>query len=200
MRSLAALTTRRQARIAIACATLALATAPVAAEPIAATTPIAKRAAGKRAVHKPVVLARVAFAAQRSHPDGELIGRLWPYAPVGRGLSLSEQITERLTQIGNTLGAHLDLLSQDMFQLRVDCRRQRARFRLGGGDPDDVLTLRFAGDVQFSNLNARVDAYVELGVRGHLLRLELPAFQVQAAEYRGDYGMQLEVPVFERRF
>jgi hypothetical protein len=133
-----------------------------------------------------------------AEPDMALSTR-WPNIPDRHGLSLQDQITDRLTEIGNQLGQHLDTLSADMFQLKVDGRRQRAHIRLGAGDVD---TLSFNVDcgIQFQDLNAHVDAHIDLGFDGHLLRLELPEFQVQAAEYRGDYGVQVEVPVFVQRF
>lgn len=137
-------------------------------------------------------------ASAAAEPDMALSTR-WPNIPERHGLSLQDQITDRLTEIGNTLGQHLDLLSADMFQLKVDGRRQRAHIRFGAGRMD-MLAFQVDCGIQFQDLNAHVDAHIDLGFDGHLLRLELPAFQVQPAEYRGDYGVQVEVPVFVQRF
>jgi hypothetical protein len=146
-----------------------------------------------------VVLAVVAASAPASADDAVLLASRWPGVPAGRGLSLEDQITERLTTLGNEIGKHLDLLSGDMFQLTVDCRHRRARVRLGGGD-DQHLALRFAGDIQFDDTNAYIDARIDLAFHGHLLHLELPALEMSAAEYRGDYGVEVKLPLFIRKF
>lgn len=128
-----------------------------------------------------------------------LLASRWPSIPADHGLSLEDQITERLTQIGNELGRHLDLLSHDMFQLKVDCRRRFAHVRIGGGDAAG-LALRLDGDVVFDDLNAHVHASVDLALRGHAVRLELPAFEMSPASYRGDRGVEIRLPLFVQRF
>jgi hypothetical protein len=205
---------------AVACVLAMIATSVAAAEPLAIAdqpvtsaaklgakpivkSPPHKRASRKKpAVVKPIVLIEPITAAPVLDPDAELlVQHRWPSATFGPQLSMSDQITDHLTELGNTLGQHLDLLSQDMFRLKIDGRRRRAHIGLGGGDGDaDLLTFRLNGDIQFDSLNARVDAHLDLGIHGHMLHLELPAFQVQTDEYRGDYGVQVEVPVFEHRF
>lgn len=215
MRRSAALTPSRRFALAaaLACATGLLATSTLAAQPIATAErlPTAKPevsarppARGKRVPRKPpaAIVTPVARVEPAPPAQDELVQHRWPNVPSGHHLSLSEQITERLTDIGNRFGEHLDLLSQDMFQLKVDGRRRRAHIRLGGGggEADDLFTFRIDGEIQFDDLNARVEAHIDLGFHDHLLRLELPAFQVQADEYRGEYGVQLEVPVIEKRF
>jgi hypothetical protein len=194
MRWSAALTTSRLSAFAgaLACATAMLATRTVAAD-------------RKRSLHKPpaAIVTPVALAEPVRDERGELVQHRWPSVPFGRHLSMSEQITDRLTEIGNRFGEHLDLLSRDMFQLKVDGRRRRAHIRIGGaggGSDDDLFTFQIDGEIQFHNLDARVDAHINLGFDGHLLRLELPGFQLQADEVHGEYGVQLEVPVFEKRF
>ena len=151
-----------------------------------------------------VVLAPVLAALPAASPRAEaepavLLASRWPAVPEGHGLSLEDQITERLTQLGNELGRHLDLLSQDMFQLTVDCRHRRAHVRLGGGDAAS-LAVRLYGDIQFDDVNARVHARLDLSLRGHAVHLELPRFEMSPAEYRGDYGMELRLPLFVRSF
>lgn len=123
----------------------------------------------------------------------------WPGVPRSRALSLEDQLTDRLTMIGNALGQHLDLLSHDMFQLRVDARARRARIRMGGGDPA-TFSLRVDGDIQVDDLNARVHARLALGVRGHELAIELPRFDVCPSAVRGDRGVEIKLPLFERAF
>ena len=131
--------------------------------------------------------------------DPSSLAERWPSVPVGHALSLEDQITDRLTQLGNELGRHLDLLSHDMFQLRVDGHRRRAFVRLGGGN-DDQLAVRLAGDIQFEDINARVDARIDLCFHGHMMHLELPTFEMSPAAYRGDYGVELRLPLFVRKF
>ena len=128
-----------------------------------------------------------------------LLASRWPSVPEGHGLSLEDQITDRLTQLGNELGHHLDLLSHDMFQLTVDGRRRRAHVRLGGGDAEGVR-LCLDGDIQFDDINARVATRIDLSLRGHAVHLELPAFEMSPATYRGDHGVELRLPLFEQRF
>jgi hypothetical protein len=143
-----------------------------------------------------VLLASTSFAA--ADPTVLLASR-WPSVPQGHGLSLEDQITERLTQLGNELGRHLDLLSHDMFQLTVDGFRRRAHVRIGGGDAQR-LSLRLDGDIQFDDINARVATRIDLALHGHTMHLELPTFEMSPANYRGDYGVELRLPLFEQRF
>jgi hypothetical protein len=146
-----------------------------------------------------VLAAVVAASAPALGDEGVLLASRWPGVPDGHDLSLEDQITDRLTQLGNELGKHLDLLSHDMFQLNIDCRRRRARVRFGAGD-DQQLAFRFAGDIQFDDINARVNARIDLGFHGHLLHLELPTFEMSPAVYRGDHGVELRLPLFVRQF
>ena len=141
----------------------------------------------------------VAATAPAAADDGELLATRWPSVPENRGLSLEDQIMERMSQLGNELGRHLDLLSHETFQLTVDCRRRSARVRFGAGD-NGLLAFRFAGDIHFDDINARVAARIDLSFRGHMLHLELPTFEMSPAVYRGDYGVELKLPLFVRKF
>lgn len=137
-----------------------------------------------------------------AEPAGEpalLLGDRWPSVPEGHGLSLEDQITDRLTQLGNELGRHLDLLSHDMFQLTVDGRHRHAHLRVGGGNPG-MLAFRVDSEIQFDDINAHVHARIDLGFRGHAVSLELPAFEMSPAEYRGDHGVEVKLPLFVRKF
>ena len=128
-----------------------------------------------------------------------LLGDRWPSVPEGRGLSLEDKITDRLTQLGNELGRHLDLLSHDMFQLTVDGRHHQAHVRLGGGSVG-LLAFRFASDIQFDDINAHVHARIDLGFHGHSMSFELPDFEMSPTEYHGDYGVEVRLPLFVRKF
>jgi hypothetical protein len=128
-----------------------------------------------------------------------LLASRWPSVPDGHGLSLEDQITDRLTELGNQLGHHLDLLSHDTFQLKVDGRQRRAHIRIGGGS-SELLSLRLDGDIQFEDINAHVHARVDLALRGHAVSLELPPFEMSPVSYRGDHGVELRLPLFVQRF
>lgn len=128
-----------------------------------------------------------------------LYERLWPTVQDGPRLKLSEQITDELTELGNLLGAHLDVLSSDMLGVRFDGRRRLARVRLGGADRGErLLTLRFAGDVHFTAGVARIQARLDLGVAGHVMQLELPDVEMAPASYRGERGVEVRLPLFRR--
>jgi len=146
-----------------------------------------------------VVASGLVSAPVASADTAALLASRWPSVPDGHALSLEDQITERLTQLGNALGDHLDLLSHDMFRLRVDARRRRAHLRIGGGDSEG-LAVRLDGDIQFDDLNAHVCARLDLALRGHAVRLELPAFEMSPVSYRGDHGVELRVPLLVQRF
>ena len=146
-----------------------------------------------------VVASGLASPPAASADSTVLLASRWPSVPEGHALSLEDQITERLTEIGNALGHHLDLLSHDMVQLRVDARRRRAHLRIGGGDSEG-LAVRLDGDIQFDDLNARVCARLDVALRGHAVQLELPTFEMSPVSYRGDHGVELRVPLFVQQF
>ena len=144
-----------------------------------------------------VVLAGVAGTAAAD--PAVLLASRWPDVPDGQRLSLEDEVTDRLTQLGNALGRHLDLLSHDMFQLNIDGRRRHAHIHVGGGN-DEQIACQLDGDIQFDDANAHIHARIDLGFHGHALRLELPDFEMSPAAYRGDYGVELRLPLFIRKF
>jgi hypothetical protein len=146
-----------------------------------------------------VVAFGLASAPTASADTAVLLASRWPSVPEGHMLSLEDQITDRLTLLGNALGDHLDRLSHDMFQLRVDARLRRAHLRIGGGDSEG-FTLRLDSDIQFDDLNAHVCARLDLALRGHAVSLPLPAFEMSPASYRGDHGIELRVPLLVHQF
>jgi hypothetical protein len=131
--------------------------------------------------------------------DDALYDRLWPRVPDGTHLTLSQQITDRLTLLGNTLGHHLDVLSKETLSLRFDGRRRRAYVRLGAGEAQ-YLTLRLASDVHFTNGLARITTRVDLSVAGRALRLELPELEMTSTEYHGERGVVVRLPLLRRSF
>lgn len=139
------------------------------------------------------------MASASAADDATLYDRLWPRAPQGTHLTLSQQITDQLTLLGNTLGYHLDVLSNEMLSLRFDGRRRRAFVRLGGGDAQ-YLTFRLASDVHFTDGLARVTTRLDLGLAGHRLSLELPDFEMTPTEFHGERGVVVRLPLFRRTF
>jgi hypothetical protein len=145
------------------------------------------------------VLAALPSGRAASADPSVLLASRWPAVPVDRGLSLEDQITDRLTQLGNELGRHLDLLSHDMFQLKVDGRRRRAHVRIGGGN-DELVSLCLDGNIEFDDANAHIHARVDLALRGHAVSFELPPFEMAPVSYRGEHGVELRLPLFTQRF
>lgn len=131
--------------------------------------------------------------------DHALYDRLWPRVPEGRHLKLSEQITEQLAELGNTLGTHVNALSNDMLTLRFDGRRRRAYVRVGGGN-SEFLTFRLASDVHFTEGRARISTRLDLAVAGRTMKLDLPEMEMAPASYRGERGVELRLPLFRRTF
>jgi len=147
-----------------------------------------------------LLVAATGLAASPAAADSTvLLASRWPGVPDGRAPSLEDQITDRLTQLGNALGHHLDLLSHETLQLRVDARQRRAHLRIGAGDREH-LALRLDGDIQFDDLSAHICARLDLALRGHAVSLELPPFDMSAVSYRGDHGVELRVPLILQRF
>jgi hypothetical protein len=146
-----------------------------------------------------VVASSLAWEPAASADPAVLLASRWPSVPDGHALSLEDQIVDQLTQLGNTLGHHLDLLSHDMVQLRVDARRRHAHLLIGGGDSEG-LALRLHSDILFDDLNAHVCARLDVALRGHMFQLELPAFDMSPVSYRGDHGIELRVPLFVQQF
>jgi hypothetical protein len=131
--------------------------------------------------------------------EGSLYDRLWPRVPEGNQLTLSEQLQDRLTLLGNTLGYHLDALSHETLTLRFDGRRRRAYVRLGGGEAQ-YLTFRLASDVHFTDGLARITTRVDLSVAGRALHLELPEVEMTPTEYHGERGVVVRLPLLRRSF
>jgi hypothetical protein len=131
--------------------------------------------------------------------ESSLYDRLWPRVPEGRHLKLSQQITDQLTLLGNTLGYHLDLLSKETLSLRFDGRRRRAYVRFGGGEAQ-YLTFRLASDVHFTDGLARISTRVDLSIAGRALHLDLPEVEMTPTEYRGERGVVVRLPLFRRNF
>ena len=123
----------------------------------------------------------------------------WKALPHVHEVDIGDQITDHLTELGNSLGEHLDLLSHDYFKIHVDGRAQRARMRLGGGNAR-YLELRVDSDWHFAEGKARVAARVQLALAGHELDVQLPAMDLSTDNYHGESMVQVNVPLLERHF
>lgn len=116
-----------------------------------------------------------------------------PLAP-----SISQRLEDELTLLGETLDAHLQPLTFDALDLRVDGRARRARLRLG--TRTRYLSLRLVGDVRFRSGLADVDAAIDLGIAGTEVRIELPAFELVPRSYLGERYVEVRVPLLKRSF
>jgi len=125
--------------------------------------------------------------------DKGLYERLWPRMPN------SEQLVDHIAELGNILGYHANVLSHDMVALKFDGRRRRAFVAVGGGD-DRFLTFKLASDIEFTEGLARVNTRVDLAFHGKKLELQIPEVEMAPAEYRGDRGVEVRLPLFRRRF
>ena len=134
--------------------------------------------------------------------DSKPMDKQWPQLPHQahyQSGDFGDQLTDHLTELGNQIGEHLDLLSHDYFRIHVDGRAQRARMRLGGGNPR-YLEFRVDSDWHFAEGKARVAAKVELGLAGHELNVTLPAMDLSTDNYHGEGMVQVNIPVLERHF
>ena len=141
-----------------------------------------------------VAMASVAEADEYARYD-----QLWPRVPEGAYLTLSQQLTDSLTLLGNTLGEHLDVLSKETLTLRFDGRRRRAHVGFGAGEAR-YLTFRLASDVHFTEGLARITTRIDLSIAGRALRLELPEVEMTPTEYHGERGVVLRLPLLRRNF
>lgn len=146
-----------------------------------------------------VVLGALGLGAPAAQAEKDLYDRLWPRAPEAHHLTLSEQITDQLTELGNFMGEHMNVLSHDMLSMTFDGRRRRAFFRIGGGDAR-YLELTLASDVQFFDGRASINTRIDLSIAGRQLQLELPEMEMVPASYRGERGVEVRVPLFRRTF
>ena len=140
----------------------------------------------------------IGLFAPAAHAD-DAMDHLWPAVPADHSLSLEDQITDHLTEIGNLICGHVDLLSHDVIGLHVDGRANRARLRVGGGS-QRYLSLSIDSDWLFGDGKARVDTKVDLALAGHSLELKLPAMDLSQDSYHGTGLVQVNVPLLERNF
>lgn len=140
-----------------------------------------------------------ALAGTAAADDLHLYDKMWPTVPTSRQLTLSQQLTDAMTELGNQLGYHLDQLSMDRFALRFDGRQRRARVKLGMVD-SDIATFKLDSVVHFTDGMAKISAVFDVGIAGHVMHIELPDIEMLPTEYHGERGVQLRVPVYRYYF
>jgi hypothetical protein len=131
--------------------------------------------------------------------DPELLERRWPALPSDHAESEEDVMIDHLSELGNIVGKDMTKLSDQMIGLKVDGRGQRARLRVGTGT-GHYLAFKLDSDWYFSDGKARINAHVQLGIGGHELSVTLPAMEMEPTSYRGDDGVMLRLPLFERRW
>jgi hypothetical protein len=138
--------------------------------------------------------------ANTSEASSELYDRLWPEAPVSGRLTISQEIADAFTELGNTVNQHVSGLSDGRFGITFDGRRRRAFVRIDATSTERYLVFHFSSDVHFTQGVARITAKLQLGIAGHVVDLELPDVEMAPAEYRGDRGVEIRLPLFKRYF
>jgi hypothetical protein len=141
----------------------------------------------------------VVMTSTASADDFALYERLWPSVPTARQMTMGQQLTDSLTELGNTLGYHLDTLSNDMVALKFDGRQRRARVKFGMID-SEYATFKFDSVVHFRDGMAMIQARLDLGIGGHVVHLDLPDMEMLPTEYHGERGVQLRVPLYRYYF
>lgn len=142
-----------------------------------------------------------ANSSNRSDADYcELYERLWPQSPINQRLTLSQEIADAFTELGNSVNQRVGELSEGRFALTFDGRRRRAFVRIDATTTDRYLVFHLASDVHFTQGVARITAKLSVGIAGHVIDVELPDVEMAPAEYRGDRGVEIRLPIFKRYF
>ena len=148
------------------------------------------------------MLLALTIASPVAHADENVqlaLSDRWQEVPPSQRLKLSTQITDELTELGNFIGTHVNVLSDDILMMRFDGRRRYARIRFGTGQ-GQYLRFKFDSDWYFARGKARVAARVDLGIGKHDFHLELPEMDMVPASYRGERGVEIRLPLYERRW
>lgn len=139
------------------------------------------------------------MASTASADDELLLSSRWHDVPSGHALQLSQQITDQLTELGNFIGGHVNVLSDDMVALHFDGRSRRARMRFGIGE-GSYLHFKLDTDWKFSAGKARIATRIDLGLGKHEWHLDLPDVEMLPANVYGDHGVEVRLPIFEKRW
>jgi hypothetical protein len=146
-----------------------------------------------------VTLAQLSIAGADNGDIQLALADRWREVPPSQRLKLSQQITDELTELGNFLGTHINVLSDDILAMKFDGRNRYARIRLGTGEGEH-LRFRLDSDWYFTQGKARVQARLAIGIGVHQIDLELPDIDMVPASYRGERGVEIRLPIYERRW
>lgn len=130
----------------------------------------------------------------------EVYERLWPEAPMSKRLTISQEIADAFTELGDGVNQTFSALSDGRFGLTFDGRRKRAFVRIDATTTDRYLVFHFSSNVHFTQGVARFNARFSIGIAGRVLEVELPDVEMAPAEYRGDRGVEIRLPLFKRHF
>ncbi|MEZ4365405.1 MAG: hypothetical protein R2939_03845 [Kofleriaceae bacterium] len=119
-------------------------------------------------------------------------------APGPRRRTMSQQIADGFTALGDELDAHLAALRLDLLGLRVDGRARAAQLRVGR--LTDTVGAQLDGQIKFGHGRARVAARLAVELGGHRMTLALPAFEVVPRSEFGDRYLELRLPLLEGAF
>jgi hypothetical protein len=153
---------------------------------------------GKAGLAAGIALA-ICASVRAAHADPVALTVRWASPPPSRAPSLEDQLTDKLTELTNQLGAHLAFLSHAAVQLTTDCRHRRAHLALGAGT-GERFAFHLTGDLQLDDLTAHVQTRLDLSIAGHALQLALPTVDVSPATFRGERGVSLQLPLLARAF
>jgi hypothetical protein len=104
-----------------------------------------------------------------------------------------------IDDLGAQLGQHLNALSFDLIDLRVEAGRRCAKVRLGGAGP--ALSLRLRGEVSLEDGGyARVRTRLDLGVGGRTLGVRLPTLDLVPQSFGDRSYLVLRLPILEGKF
>lgn len=131
--------------------------------------------------------------------DTFVFSERWRELPMSGGLKMEDRVAEHLSELGNLIGTHMNVLSHDAFVMTFDGRRSRARMRLGTGDSQQ-LRFNIDTDWHFMQDKARVQPRLELGIGNHAFKLDLPNIDMATNDVNGQLAVEVRLPLFERRF
>lgn len=143
----------------------------------------------------------VALSAIDARADATCIAleAAWPKAPAKSGASMGMMITDELTEIGNEIGHHMNVLSKDVVSLSFDGRQKRLKAKVGLGD-SQYASFSLATDIQFVGSTAKVKATIDFSIQGKRMKFDLPEFEMMPQSYQGDRVVVLLVPIIQRRW
>ena len=143
--------------------------------------------------------AEQAIRAEQANLDVIALADRWHEVPKSKLLKLSVQIVDEVTELGNLIGTGMNELSDDVLGLKFDGRKRRAKLRLGTGE-GQYLRFRLESDWHFTQGKARIAAKLQLGIGEHQWNIELPDMEMLPASYRGERGVEVRIPLFERKW